>query len=64
VGNYLFMWESESVARRDPVAPAPGQRSEEGQRYIEATATLWKALNEMAMPSWQINTDYVVIASS
>jgi hypothetical protein len=40
VGNYLFSWEIESVERRAEVAPAPGQPSEEGRRYLEATATL------------------------
>ena len=64
VDNYLFMWEIESVERRDEVAPVPRQPSEEGRRYIDATATLWQTLNEMATPAWTVFTDYVVIASS
>ena len=64
VGNYLFMWELESVERRDEVMPAPNQASEEGRRYLEATATLRQALNEMATPAWNVFTDYVVLASS
>ena len=64
VGNYLILWEIESVERRDAIAPAPGQPSEEGRRWIEATAALWQILNEMASPAWDVHTNYVVIASS
>ena len=64
VGNYLFMWELESVERRNEVVPVPNQPTEEGRRYIEATATLWQTLNEMATPAWKVFTDYVVVASS
>ena len=64
VGNYLFLWEIESVERRDAIVPAPGQPSEEGRRFIEATAALWQTLNEMASPAWHVFTNYVVIASS
>ena len=64
VGNYLFMWEIESVERRAEVVPAPGQPSEEGRRYLEATAALWQTLDEMATPAWKVFTDYVVVASS
>jgi hypothetical protein len=44
--------------------PAPDQPSEEARRYIEATATLWRAFNDMATPAWNDFTDYVVIANS
>jgi len=64
VGNYLILWEIESVERRDEIAPASEQRSEEARRYIEATATLWQTFTEMATPTWNVFTDYVVIASS
>ena len=64
VGNYLFMWQIESVERRNEISPAPDQPSEEGRRYLEATATLWQTFTEMATPTWNVFTDYVVIASS
>lgn len=59
-GNYLLMWELESVERRAEVMPAPGQPSEEGRRYIEATATLWQTLDKMATRQGSF-TDYVVV---
>ena len=62
VGSYLFMWEIESVERRNEVAPMPDQPSEEGQRYLEATATLWQIFNEKATPEWNRFTDYVKVA--
>ena len=64
VGNYLFMWELESVERRNEVVPVPNQPTEEGRRYLEATATLWQTFKEMATPAWHVFTDYVVTATS
>ena len=63
VGNYLLLWEGESVERRDAILPAPGQPSEERRRFVEATATLWQTLDKMATRQAPF-TDYVVIASS
>ena len=43
----------------------PNQPTEEGRRYIEATATLWQTLNgRPATPARKVFTDYVVVASS
>jgi len=59
VGSYLVIWEIESVERRDEVIPAPGQPSEEARRWLDATATLWQTLREMATGAGF--TDYVVL---
>jgi len=63
VGDYLIMWEFESVERRNEIFPVQGQSSEECQRWIEATASLWQTLSKMTTRKTPF-TDYVVIASS
>jgi hypothetical protein len=63
-GQYLILWEIDSVATRDRYYPAPDTPSEEAQRLIAAEpfASLWPKLVSMLAQSWgSLFTDYVEV---
>jgi hypothetical protein len=66
-GEYLWVWEMESVEAHDRFFPSPGERSEEIQQYMAVHGEEWNRLTErwatFAVPlSGEENyTDWVVI---
>jgi hypothetical protein len=60
-GRYLWMIEIESVETRDKLFPAPGEVSEEAQRYLESQAAVFQKWATFATPLDGITTDYVVV---
>jgi hypothetical protein len=62
-GKYLWIFEFDSVERRDHYVPSPEELSEEFHRYLESTRAVWDKWATLASfpGAPTIYTDYVVV---